>query len=80
MSPAIEGIRNEPDKANIVLIITDQQRYDTIAALGYPHAVTPNLDRLVREGTHFESCYITAPSCVHHVPVSSRVFILIAMA
>jgi arylsulfatase len=53
MSPAIEGIRNEPDKANIVLIITDQQRYDTIAALGYPHAVTPNLDRLVREGTHF---------------------------
>jgi hypothetical protein len=46
------------------LIITDQQRYDTIAALGYPHAVTPNLDRLVREDTHFESCYITAPSCV----------------
>jgi hypothetical protein len=61
MSPAIEGIRNEPDKAQHRLIITDQQRYDTIAALGYPHAVTPNLDRLVREGTHFESCYITAP-------------------
>jgi arylsulfatase len=51
-------------RPNIILIITDQQRYDTIAALGFPHAITPNLDRLAREGTSFESCYITAPSCV----------------
>jgi arylsulfatase A-like enzyme len=52
------------NRPNIILIITDQQRYDTISALGYPYAITPNLDRLVREGAHFESCYITAPSCV----------------
>jgi arylsulfatase len=51
-------------KPNIILIITDQQRYDTVGALGYDHAITPNLDRLVREGVHFESCYITAPACV----------------
>ena len=38
---------------NIVFIITDQQRYDTIAALGYDYMDTPNLDRLVREGVHF---------------------------
>jgi len=48
---------------NIILIITDQQRYDTIAELGFPHMETPNLDRLVREGTTFENCHITAPSC-----------------
>ena len=35
---------------NFLLIITDQQRYETIAALGYPHVETPVLDRLVREG------------------------------
>ena len=40
---------------NIILIITDQQRYDTIAELGFPHMETPNLDRLVREGTTFEN-------------------------
>ena len=51
-------------RPNIVLIITDQQRYDTIAALGFPHAITPTLDRLVREGTSFDSCYISAASCV----------------
>ncbi len=51
-------------RKHIILIITDQQRYDTIAALGFPWMHTPNLDRLVREGTVFEQCHITAPSCV----------------
>ena len=47
---------------NIILIITDQQRYDTIGNL-VSHMETPNLDRLVREDTTFENCHITAPSC-----------------
>jgi len=54
-------IRSQP---NIILIMTDQQRYDTIGALGFPHMQTPNLDRLAREGLIFEQCYCTAPSCV----------------
>lgn len=48
---------------NIVLILTDQQRFDTIRALGFDHVDTPNLDRLVNEGTSFNRCYVTAPSC-----------------
>lgn len=51
-------------RKHIFFIITDQQRYDTIAALGFAHMHTPNLDRLVREGTSFDNCFITAPSCV----------------
>ncbi len=51
------------DRPNIVFIITDQQRFDTVAALGYEHAITPNLDRLVRRGTTFTRTYVTAPSC-----------------
>ena len=50
-------------RPNIIFIITDQQRYDTIAALGYPHMDTPNLDRLVNEGVAFTQCHITAASC-----------------
>ena len=38
------------EQPNIIFIITDQQRYDTINALGFPFVDTPNLDRLVREG------------------------------
>jgi len=50
-------------RPNIILIITDQQRYDTIGALGYDYVNTPNLDRLVKEGVSFDNCFITAPSC-----------------
>ena len=53
-----------PYRPNIVFIITDQQRFDTVRALGFDYMETPNLDRLVREGVSFDRCYITAPSCV----------------
>ena len=52
------------ERPNIILIMTDQQRYDSIAALGFPYVETPNLDRLVKEGTTFTNCHITAASCV----------------
>lgn len=52
------------DKPDIVMIITDQQRYDTIAALGASHMDTPNIDRLAKHGVTFSQCHVTAPSCV----------------
>lgn len=51
------------DRPNIILIMTDQQRYDTIQALGFPYMDTPNLDRLVEEGVALTNCFCTAPSC-----------------
>ena len=48
---------------NIIFIITDQQRYDTIRALGFPHVDTPNLDRLVAAGISFSNCFVSALSC-----------------
>jgi arylsulfatase len=50
-------------RPHIILIITDQQRYDTIRGLGFPYMETPNLDRMVQEGVSFQNCFITAPSC-----------------
>ena len=51
-------------RPNILLLLTDQQRFDTIAALGNPVIKTPNLDRLVREGAVFERAYTPSPECV----------------
>lgn len=50
-------------RPNIIMIITDQQRYDTIGALGYPYMETPNLDRLVAEGVTFTNCHVASPAC-----------------
>lgn len=51
-------------RPNIVLIITDQQRFDTINALGAKWMYTPNIDRLVNEGMSFTNCFVTSPVCV----------------
>ena len=52
-----------PKQPNIVFIITDQQRLDTIAAHGHPHMITPHIDKLVANGATFENMYVTAPVC-----------------
>jgi arylsulfatase A-like enzyme len=49
---------------NLLLLFTDQQRFDTIGALGNPAIRTPHLDRLVCEGTAFTSAYAPAAECV----------------
>jgi len=49
---------------NILFVMTDQQRFDTIAALGNAGIYTPNLDRLVRRGLSFTRAYSTCPVCV----------------
>ncbi len=49
---------------NLLFLFTDQQRFDTIHALGNPWIKTPNLDRLCREGTAFTSAYTPAAECV----------------
>jgi arylsulfatase len=51
-------------KPNILFVMTDEQRFDTIAALGNSHIYTPNLDRLVRRGITYTNAYSTCPVCV----------------
>ena len=51
-------------KPNVLLIVTDDQRPDTIAALGNDVIDTPNLDCLVKQGTTFEQAICANPLCV----------------
>lgn len=50
-------------KPNILWICTDQQRFDTIGALGNPHINTPNIDRLVHRGVAFSRTYAQCTVC-----------------
>ena len=49
---------------NILLITTDQQRFDTIQAQGNDAIYTPHLNWLADEGVTFERCYSTSPICM----------------
>ena len=48
---------------NILWYCTDQQRFDTIGALGNPHVRTPVLDNLVDKGVAFTHTYCQSPIC-----------------
>lgn len=54
-----EAQNSSPDKRpNLLVIITDDQRYNTIHALGNSNIVTPNMDQLVYNGTAFTGAHI----------------------
>jgi arylsulfatase A-like enzyme len=46
-----------PSRPNILFILSDDQRWDTIRALGNPEIDTPHLDRLVERGFVFDNAY-----------------------
>ena len=48
---------------NILLIHSDQHRYDCAGANGHPLVQTPQLDRLAREGANFSHAFTPAPIC-----------------
>jgi N-acetylglucosamine-6-sulfatase len=52
-----------PRRPNIVFIMTDDQRWDSMGCAGHPYLKTPNLDRLAREGAMFQNVFVTTPLC-----------------
>jgi len=53
----------KPYQPNILMIMTDQQRYDSLGCYGTVCISTPNLDQLASEGLLFENCYVNNPVC-----------------
>ena len=50
-------------RPNILWYCTDQQRFDTIGALGNPRVITPHIDALVESGVAFTHAYCQSPIC-----------------
>jgi arylsulfatase A-like enzyme len=48
---------------NVVFIVTDEQRKDTLGCYGNDKAITPAFDSLAARGVRFDSCYTTQPVC-----------------
>ena len=58
-------------KKNIMLIISDQQRIDTIGCLGRSPCRTPNIDALIDRGVIFEKTVTPTPVCT---PARASIF------
>lgn len=48
---------------NVVVVFTDQQRWDTVGCYGSPLDLTPNLDAAAREGVRFQNAFTCQPVC-----------------
>ncbi|OHE89711.1 MAG: acetylglucosamine-6-sulfatase [Verrucomicrobia bacterium RIFCSPLOWO2_12_FULL_64_8] len=48
---------------NIVLILTDDHRFDAMGFMGHPFLETPNLDSLARNGVHLANAFVTTSLC-----------------
>lgn len=70
-SYAKETNTSKPNRPNIVFLLTDDHRYDSLGCAGNKIIKTPNLDTLAEKGTRFESYFITTAICM-----SSRASIL----
>ncbi len=51
------------EQPNILVFFTDQQRWDTLGINGYTENLTPNFDRLARQGTFFKQAVSPQPVC-----------------
>jgi arylsulfatase A-like enzyme len=63
-------------KWNILFLFSDDQRADTVAALGNKHIQTPNLDKLVHQGTAFTRAYCMGSAKGGAVCVPSRAMLM----
>jgi arylsulfatase A-like enzyme len=53
-----------PQHPNVILVYTDQQRYDTLGIDGNELIETPNLDAFGRSAVHFHNGYVNSPICL----------------
>ncbi len=51
------------DKPNIVVMMTDDQRFDFMSCAGHPFIKTPNMDRIAKEGARFSNMFVTNSLC-----------------
>src|SRR5947209_4710004 len=55
--------RRSGDRPNLLFLIADEQRADTMAGYGNTRFHVPNMNRLCSEGVVFDRCYVSQPVC-----------------
>ncbi|MFH1923217.1 MAG: sulfatase-like hydrolase/transferase, partial [Planctomycetota bacterium] len=85
-APGIAAEKNADERPNILFLLTDDQRADTLNCMGHSVIRTPHLDALAASGVLFRRAFVTDPTCkpsrttyftgqyerVHRVGFSSR--------
>jgi arylsulfatase A-like enzyme len=57
-------LRAQSDRPNLIFLLTDDQRWDTLGTMGNRLIKTPHLDRMAEKGVTFEKCFVTTSICM----------------
>jgi N-acetylglucosamine-6-sulfatase len=60
---ALASLAAAADRPNVVFVLTDDQRWDTIGVSGRSQVPTPHIDRLAKEGVYFKNAFCTTSLC-----------------
>lgn len=50
-------------RMNVVVVLTDDQRYQFLGCTGHPFIQTPHIDKLASEGVLFRNAFVTSAAC-----------------
>jgi len=64
LSLRARGSQSSPSRPNILVIVTDDQRFDALGCAGNRIVQTPNLDALAADGTFFVNAFVTSSICM----------------
>lgn len=62
-SVSAEGAETPERRPNVLVVFTNQQRWDTVGAYGSPMGLTPHPDAMAEEGVRFENAFTCQPLC-----------------
>lgn len=57
------GAADPKTPPNVLVILTDDQRWDAMSCAGHPFLKTPHMDRLAKEGVRFTNAFVTTSLC-----------------
>ena len=63
-APANNDGQADKTKPNIVFLMTDDQRWDTLGCYGRTDVITPNIDRLAAQGVTFDNAFYAVAICM----------------
>ncbi len=56
--------RHGRKRPNVIFAFTDEHRWCSLPFTQMPQMVTPNMERMAREGTRFDNCFSTSAICI----------------
>lgn len=63
LASALTTAQAQSRRPNLLLVVTDDQRFDQMSCAGHPTLETPVMDRLAADGVRFTNAFVTTAIC-----------------